>query len=137
MWNRRQGKRWRPQPAGGFTLLEIVVAVAIVAVVLVALIGLQLRSLDATIRAQDLTTAVLLAQGKLASLGTFPEPGEDKGTFEGPELDRFHWTTTVVEHKFEALAGNQAVEVRQLGVTVSWKDGQQERHYTLETYGIQ
>ena len=53
----------------GFTLLEVLVAVAIVAIVLVTLLHLHARSLDATIHAQDLTTAVLLAQTKMATLG--------------------------------------------------------------------
>ena len=48
----------------GFTLLEVLVAVAIVGVSLVMLLRLHLLSLDATLAAQDLTTAVLLAEGK-------------------------------------------------------------------------
>src|SRR5215471_9920232 len=63
----------------GFTLLEILVAVAVVALALVAFMGLQVHSLDDTIRAQDLTTAVLLAQGKLATMGDFPDTGEEQG----------------------------------------------------------
>ena len=63
---------------------------AIVAIALVTFMGLHLRSLDATIRAQDLTTAVLLAQGKMAGMGEFPDTGEEQGKFEGPELERFH-----------------------------------------------
>src|SRR5919199_6317730 len=135
MWNRR---RVKPQAcAAGFTLLEVLVAVAIVAVALVTFMGLHLRSLDATIRAQDLTTAVLLAQAKMATMGEFPDTGEEQGKFEGPELERFQWTTAVTEHTLDAVDGGQAVTVRRLEVTVSWADGQQLHHYTLEAYGVQ
>ena len=135
-WNRRRVKRQAQTVAPGFTLLEVLVAVAIVAIALVTFMGLHLRSLDATIRAQDLTTAVLLAQGKMATMGEFPETGDEQGKFEGPELERFQWSTAVTEHILAALAGGKPVTVRRLEVTVYWADGQQTRHYTLEAYGI-
>ena len=136
MWNRRRVKHQAHIRAAGFTLLEVLIAVAIVAIALVAFMGLHLRSLDATIRAQDLTTGVLLAQAKIATMGEFPETGEEQGKFEGPELERFQWATAVTEHTLDALEGGQTVTVRRLEVTVSWADGQQTHHYTLEAYGV-
>jgi general secretion pathway protein I len=136
MWNRRRVKHQAHTRAAGFTLLEVLVAVAIVAIALVTFMGLHLRSLDATIRAQDLTTAVLLAQGKMATMGEFPDTGEEQGKFEGPELERFQWATAVTEHTLDALDGGQIVTVRRSEVTVSWADGQQTHHYTLEAYGV-
>ncbi len=136
MWNSRRVKRQGHTAAAGFTLLEVLVAVAIVAIALVAFMGLHLRSLDATIRAQDLTTAVLLAQAKMATMGEFPETGEEQGKFEGPELERFKWSTAVTEHTLDALGSGKPVTVRRLEVIVYWADGQQTRHYTLEAYGV-
>ena len=136
MWNRRRVKPQAHIRAAGFTLLEVLIAVAIVAIALVAFMGLHLRSLDATIRAQDLTTAVLLAQGKMATMGEFPDTGEEQGKFAGPELERFQWATAVTEHTLDALDGGQTVTVRRLEVTVFWVDGQQTHHYTLEAYGV-
>ncbi len=136
MWNRRRVKLQAHIRAPGFTLLEVLIAVAIVAIALVTFMGLHLRSLDATIRAQDLTTAVLLAQGKMATMGEFPDTGEEQGKFAGPELERFQWATAVTEHTLDALDGGQTVTVRRLEVTVSWVDGQQTHHYTLEAYGV-
>ena len=136
MWNRRRVKPQAHTRAAGFTLLEVLVAVAIVAIALVTFMGLHLRSLDATIRAQDLSTAVLLAQGKMATMGEFPDTGEEQGKFEGPEPERFQWATAVTEHMLDALDGGQTVTVRRLEVTVFWVDGQQTHHYTLEAYGV-
>ena len=123
--------------AAGFTLLEIMVALAILAIALVPLLRLHLLSLDATVRSQDLTTAVLLAQGKIAAMGAFPEAGEDSGGFEDPQLSRFRWQTAVTEHTFEADSEGTQVEVRRIEVILLWEDGQQERHYTLEAYASQ
>jgi general secretion pathway protein I len=136
MWSRRRVEPQAHTRTAGFTLLEVLVAVAIVAIALVTFMGLHLRSLDATIRAQDLTTAVLLAQGKMATMGEFPDTGEEQGKFEGPELERFQWATAVTEHTLDALDGGQVVTVRRLEVTVSWADGQKTHHYTLEAYGV-
>src|SRR4030095_8493600 len=130
MWNRRRAKHQAHIRAAGFTLLEVLIDVAIVAIVLITFMGLHLRSLDATIRAQDLTTAVLLAQAKMATMGEFPDTGEEQGKFEGQELERFQWSTVVTGHTLDALAGGQtAVTVRRLQVTVYWADRQQTRHY--------
>jgi hypothetical protein len=120
----------------------VLVAVAVVAIALVTFMGLHLHSLDDTIRAQDLTTAVLLAQAKLAAMGEFPETGEATGKFEGPELERFQWITAVTEQilpPVDASGGGKqvTVTVRHLEVTVRWADGQQLRQYMLEGYGVQ
>ena len=137
MWSLRRVRSPWQASAAGFTLLEVLVAVVLVAVALVTFMGLHLRSLDATIRAQDLTQAVLLAQGRLATMPESPGPGEEQGKFEGPELERFQWATAVTDHNLERLDGGQAVTVRHVVVTVLWGDGQQTRQYTLETYRVQ
>lgn len=134
---------WNPRPCSpdaarrGFTLLEVLVAVVLVALALVTFMGLHLRSLDATLRAQDLTTAVLLAQGQLAAMGDFPDTGEEQGTFNDPDLTRFRWATAVTEFTLDAkVAGGLPVTVRRLEATIFWVDGQQPHSYTLEAYGL-
>src|SRR2546428_13119809 len=103
MWNRRRVKRQAQADAAGFTLLEVLVAVAIVAIALVAFMGLHLRSLVATIRAQDLTTAVLLAQAKMATMGEFPATGEEQGMFVGPTSHILQWLATIQGITMDAL----------------------------------
>ena len=140
MWSRKPASPTYAFSDAGFTLLEVVVALAIVAIALVPLMRLHLLSLDATLQAQDLTTAVLLAQGQLAALGAFPEEGEENGKYEDPALNRFRWQTAVTEHTLEggttgdAGSIGQEIEVRHIVVTVLWADGQRERRYTLEEY---
>ncbi|HEY7495806.1 MAG TPA: prepilin-type N-terminal cleavage/methylation domain-containing protein [Candidatus Tectomicrobia bacterium] len=138
MWNRRPAERLGHAASAGFTLLEVVVALTIVALSLVSLMRLHLLSLDATMRAQDLTTAVQLAQSRMAALGPFPEPGEERGRFDTPELAKFHWQTVVTEHRLEATdSGQLNIELRHIEVTIRWRDGLNERSYTLEAYASQ
>jgi general secretion pathway protein I len=136
-WRARQWRLCYPPGAAGFTLLEVMVALAIVAIALVPLLRLHLLSLDATMRAQDLTTAVLLAQEHLAALPPFPEPGEEKGGYDDPTLAGFRWQTVVTESEVILGESAQVVKLRHIAVTVLWIEGQREHHYTLETYVAQ
>lgn len=53
---------------GGFTLLEVMIAMAILAIALVTVFQSQSQSLSMGNRAKFLTTASLLAQGKMAEM---------------------------------------------------------------------
>lgn len=136
-WRVRQWRLSCHPGAAGFTLLEVMVALAIVAIALVPLLRLHLLSLDATMRAQDLTTAVLLAQEHIAALAPFPEPGEEKGGYDDPALAAFRWQTVVTESEVILGESVQVVKLRHITVTVLWIEGQREHHYTLETYVAQ
>jgi general secretion pathway protein I len=135
MWNVKPVKGSGLRGSAGFTLLEVMVALAVVAIALVPLLRLHLLSLDATLRAQDLSTAVLLAQEKMATMPPFPEAGEEQGTFEGLDFDRFRWQTVVTED--EVILAAQPIAIRHLAVTVLWTDGQREHQYTLQSYKTQ
>jgi general secretion pathway protein I len=135
MWNLKPVKGPVLRGSAGFTLLEVMVALAVVAIALVPLLRLHLLSLDATLRAQDLSTAVLLAQEKMSAMPPFPDAGEEQGTFEGPDFDRFRWQTAVTEE--EVILAAQPIAIRHLVVTVLWTDGQREHQYTLESYKTQ
>ena len=75
--------------APGFTLLEILVAVAILGVALTSLLGLQARNVRLTAEAQQLTVAGLLASRLMADAqaGRFPDLGIEEGKFVGQEND--------------------------------------------------
>ena len=123
----------------GFTLLEVLVAVAIVGISLVMLLRLHLLSLDATLAAQDLTTAVLLAEGKMATfMAQSPREGEDEGQFDGPDLERFSWTTLVTDYDIDlgdqSDGREESVGIRHVTVSVHWREGNRDRSYSLETY---
>ncbi len=96
----------------GFTLLEILVAVAILGVAMVSLLGLQARNLKLVSETQDMTTAAMLAGHRVALIktGPFPKIGEEEGEFTEefvlpgfgededeslPGADRFLWKSLV------------------------------------------
>ena len=67
----------------GFTLLEVLIALGILALALPILLGLRNWDLDLHARAKELTTATILAQEKLieTELGTLLPLGETGGEF--------------------------------------------------------
>ncbi len=103
----------RPATAG-FTLLEIMIALAIVAIALIALLGLLQRSITANDLAQRVTRATLLAQEQLALI----EAGlvtitEEEQSFAAPDAD-YRWR---VEVSPAPVSGIQQIEL-----IVAWGD---------------
>ena len=111
----------------GFTLLEVMMALAILAIVFVVLLGLRNRDMVLAKHASNLTAASLLAQEKLveAELAGFPELGKQKGDF-GKRNENFTWEQTVVPMPLE--------QVREVQIRVMWNEGQHEEDVTLVSY---
>jgi len=67
----------------GFTLLEVLVAVAVLGVALTALLALHAGNIRLTAEAQDLTVATMLASrlAALAKAQDYPRVGTEQGTF--------------------------------------------------------
>ncbi len=75
----------------GFTLLEVLVAVAVLALALVSLLGLHLRSIALIDRDQRVTEATLLARELMTAveIGPLPDLGVVGGDFEERYPDRY------------------------------------------------
>jgi len=59
---------WKKTRAQGFTLLEVLVAVAILAIAMVAILKANVQSLDMLTKSRETSTASLLAASKLAEI---------------------------------------------------------------------
>jgi general secretion pathway protein I len=82
----------------GFTLLEVMVAVAIIAMTFVSLLGSQSQSISIADISRFETTAAMLAREKLTQLqlAGFSEAGNSSGQFEDEFAD-YSWQTQVRE----------------------------------------
>jgi general secretion pathway protein I len=86
--------------ARGFTLLEVMVAIAILGIALLGLLGLQHQGIQSVIRAQQMTRASMLAQAVMteAELERFPDLGFTSGDFEASfpgQYRDFRWERNV------------------------------------------
>jgi general secretion pathway protein I len=126
----------RTPQSKGFTLLEVMVAVAILALVLVSLLGLKNRSTQNVMLADHITIATLLAKRvmteTLATAGTgVLEQKEDEGKFEEEEFQDYTWKKTIAPLQLEAVGVPKITEVR---VAVLWKEGTRQEMVELASY---
>ena len=118
----------------GFTLLEVITAVAIMSIVLVSIYKLHSQSIAMNNEARFYTQAPMLAQGKLAELesSTEDEIAADSGEF-GENFPGYSWSVAVDSVDTEAL-GEISEDLQRIDVTVSYKDG--EFDYRFRTYRL-
>lgn len=110
----------------GFTLLEVVVALAILAAGLMGLLELLSGSLRLSGEARDVTAASVYASQRLEE--ALLAPGPTEGTETGLFGERYRWTT---ETAF--LPEEEGLPFRpvRIVVTVRWEDGTRDRELTL------
>jgi len=123
------GNREAPK---GFTLLEVMVAMAIMAIVLVSVYRMHSQTLTMNIAARFYTQAPLLAQSKLAQLETTsPEfAGGDSGDF-GENFPGYSWRVSTEEISSETL-GEMAGGLKRIDIQVSFNSD--EYVYDFRTY---
>jgi general secretion pathway protein I len=117
----------------GFTLLEVMIALAIIAITLVTLLASQSQSLSLASEAKLNTMAALLAQSKMAEIeAENPEDlASDSGDF-GEDFPNYHWNLTVSNPGFSGA--EQALEyLKQIDLVISW-DEQDQYQYRLRLY---
>jgi len=84
-------------PAAGFTLLEVMVSVAILAVAIVPMLYLREVSFHKAMATKALRAAQQLAQDKLSEIALEVRSGEGSGAFEGWDDFRFDYTVTLYD----------------------------------------
>ena len=129
--DQRPGTRCQ-KPVHGFTLLEVMVALAIMSIVLVSVYRMHSQSIAMNMTARFYTHAPLLAQFKLAQLEAESDDdlSGDSGDF-GEDFPGYSWQVAVNEVSSEAL-GDIANDLVRVDVTVSLNED--EYSYSLRTY---
>ena len=118
----------------GFTLLEVLIALAIMAVVLAAVYRMQSQTLSMTTANRFYTIAPMLAQGKMAQLEATSDDvnSGDSGDF-GEKFAGYSWSVTAEEVSSEAL-GEVAEDLKQIEVTVALNEN--EYVYSIRSYRL-
>jgi general secretion pathway protein I len=116
----------------GFSLLEVLVAFAILSVSLGVLLQVFATGLRNAGMADDYTQATLYAESILAAYGRETPLGE--GVHEGSVSDRFSWRGTVSAYA-EGMPDPEKTRMRayRISVEVFWRGLTQTRSVMLET----
>jgi general secretion pathway protein I len=121
MWCRRYIKK------DGFTLLEVMIALAILSIALVAILKNESRNLSLAYESNTLTMASFLALQKLSELEVKvgSTDMEMKGDF-GKDFPLFTWKAELRELPVPGI------QAKMLRVSVVWKEGEQERVLSVD-----
>ncbi len=121
-----------PQPQRGFTLLEIMVALSILAIVLVSVYRMHAQTVSMNNEVRFYATAPMLAQLKMAEVESEnPEDiRDDSGDF-GDEFPNYRWNIIIDDVESTAL-GNIAKDLKKIDLLISFNNN--EFTYSLRNY---
>jgi prepilin-type N-terminal cleavage/methylation domain-containing protein len=116
----------------GFTLLEVMVAVSIMATVLVILLGLQSRTMQDVAQAEHITTATLLAKRMMVDVIVSKNrlPVEETGDFKDEDKFKdYTWKKTLSQ-----IPLFSTVFITEIRIAVLWKEGTHQEMVELVDY---
>lgn len=123
------------RPPGGFTLLEVMVALGVMAVVLISVYRLQSQTLAMSMESRFYTQAPLLARSALVRLEHSKERewASAQGDF-GREFPGYQWKITVEEAPSKYLGPELSRDMKRIDVLVTLNEGQYS--YGFRTYRL-
>jgi type II secretion system protein I len=121
-----------------FTLIEVLVALALAAIGLLALLRLQLASLATAQLAAAETVAVFVAQERIAEASTtgYPPLGSRSGLVERNGTT-FEWITHVTDVRPQIAPGRTQSGLREIRTTVFWSYGSGQKEVQTTTYAAE
>lgn len=122
------------QPDFGFTLLEIMVAISIIAIVLIAVFKMHSQTINLNLATRFYSTAPLLAQNKIAELETtsLNDQMAESGNF-GDDFPNYSWSVSMDNIESEIL-GAVSESLKKIEVTISYNND--ELIYSFRTYKL-
>jgi general secretion pathway protein I len=116
----------------GFTLLEVMVAISIIAIALMAVYKLYAQTLSMNQSLMFNTQAPILAQKKMAELFVLPpaELSDNSGDF-GDAFKNYTWKA-LVETVTSDLLGDLAEDLKRIDLIISFNNDEQS--YRLKAY---
>lgn len=124
------------RPQRGYTLLEVLVAFAILGMTLAVLFRIFAAGVGNVGAAAEYAQAVIVGEARLATPidGTRIETGVSQGT----DLGKFRWTRRISEQPLSEsdVAAQPLVSAYRINVAVEWPAGRTTRAIELETLRV-
>lgn len=131
---KRPGARFMGEAQSGFTLLEVMAALAIAGLGILMALQLFSGGLTSAKAARDYTTAVLHAEDKMNETFLLSDGAPEEGVRSGVAPDGYEWTVAVEKYDAEAAAYDRDIIVYKVAVKVRNPEGRKE--YSLETLKV-
>ena len=121
-----------PESQRGFTLLEVMVALSIIAIVLVSVYRMHAQTISMNNEVRFYATAPMLAQIKMAEIESesLKDMGDDSGDF-GDEFSDYRWNIVIDDVESTTL-GNIAKNLKKVDLLISFNND--EFTYSLRNY---
>ena len=119
-----------------FTLMEVLIALAITAISVIPLLQLLVTSITMMDSASCLTHANLIANEKLAETVSkgYPQLGIETGISENEENNIvYNWKINITDARQNELADLNLSGLRKVNVCVQWKQGQAKKQVSMST----
>ena len=127
-----------PKPAGGFTLLEVMLAFVIFALSFATVLEIMGGSMRSVRRASDDTQVAHYVQSIIDLVGT--EIPLEEGQFSGTGLDRYDWRLGIYlfaasdeDGRTQELAELSGIELYQVDLDIDWQTGRRDRSLHFST----
>ena len=122
-------KHFRSAEENGFTLVEILVTLAILGAVLPALLYAFASAARTQGLSDNTTTALYLLKFRMAEIemAGYPDVGDESGEFGNNT--RYRWSSVVQD-----IESDEIENIRQVQVTVTWQHRNRERSMSMNTY---
>jgi len=137
MWKNSKTRLLNLGKIDAFTLIEVLIALAITLIGLVPLLHLLTTSILMADSAWNLSQATLIGNSKLAEViaENNLEIGIDQGSVESEEKEIvFDWQSKVIEANITELEDTGLKNLRKVTVAVTWHEGQSQKQIFLTTY---
>ncbi len=137
MWKNSKTRLLNLGKIDAFTLIEVLIALAITLIGLVPLLHLLTTSILMADSAWNLSQATLIGNSKLAEViaENNLEIGIEQGSVESEEKEIvFDWQSKVIEANINELEDTGLKDLRKVTVTVIWYEGQSQKQIFLTTY---
>jgi type II secretion system protein I len=125
------------RPGQGFTLIEVMIALAVTLIALLPLLHLLTSSILTTNAAQNLTTATLIASEKLAELTsqTDPEKSALPETIENPNTQTiFTCQKEISPAEIPELDDAPPTNLYKASITLNWYEGSKQKQTQISKY---
>ena len=125
----RDSARKRPETKG-FTLLEVLVSLAIMAIAVTLLVQLFSANLRAVARSGDMTSAAVRGDSRIREILAESSPAEkvwSETTEDGYSMD------VAISEVMKERTDNLPVKLMEVVLTIHWREGMKEKSLRLKT----